>query len=66
MIILQRGAVIDLSEQKVVVLLKQEHLGWTCLCVSAHPSSTYYRQDIFVFAEDLKNGKIIPQIETKL
>ena len=62
--ILTRGTVIDIGEQKVVVLLEQHNLGWNTICVSTHPGSCYYRQDIFVFDEDLKNGKIIPQIET--
>ena len=62
--ILTRGTVIDIGNQKVVVLLERSSkLGWDCICISAVPSSIYYRQTIFVFDEDLKNGKIIPQIE---
>ncbi len=64
--ILTRGTVINIGEQKVVVLLEQHGShGWNALCVSAHPGNIYYRQDIFVFMEELKNGKILSQIEVQ-
>lgn len=65
--ILTRGTVIDIGEQKVVVLLERASKnGWNCLCISAHSGSVYYyREDIFVFDEDLRDGKIIPQVESR-
>ena len=56
--ILQRGAVVRLFNGTIVVLLERSSkLGWNCLAIATpKKSNCYYRQDIFVFDEDLKNG----------
>ena len=59
--ILQRGAVVRLFNGTIVVLLERSSkLGWNCLAIATPKKfSYYYRQDIFVFDEDLKNGSIL-------
>lgn len=62
--IITRGTVVKLPTQLVVVMLERaSSYGWNCLCISAHPTSPYYRQDIFVFEEDLKEGTIVEYLE---
>lgn len=62
--VLQRGAVVNLKNGLIVVLLNRPSAhGWNVLCVSCQ-QSYYYRQDLFIFDTDLQEGEIIPQIET--